>query len=108
MNSHIGREAEARQEDGWKVLGYDAAGVVRGGCLFPAGRFARFAVGRCDGSPAGGGDGAGHRFTFSIATGIGLGFMTYVGVKGNAGRWREIGGAVWVVAVASAAMLALE
>jgi hypothetical protein len=30
------------------------------------------------------------------------------GVKGIAGRWREIGGAVWVVAVASAAMLALE
>lgn len=47
-------------------------------------------------------------FTFSIATGIALGFITYVGVKAIAGRWSEIGGAVWVIAAASAAMLALE
>lgn len=47
-------------------------------------------------------------FTFSIATGIGLGFITYVGVKLIAGRGREIGGAVWVLAGASAIMLALD
>ncbi|MFG1479048.1 NCS2 family permease [Xanthobacter sp. V4C-4] len=47
-------------------------------------------------------------FTFSIATGIGLGFLAYVGVKLIAGRWREIGGAVWLIAAASAVMLALE
>lgn len=47
-------------------------------------------------------------FTFSIATGIGLGFITYVGVKAIAGRWRETGGAVWLVAAASAVMLAVE
>jgi adenine/guanine/hypoxanthine permease len=41
-------------------------------------------------------------FTFSIATGIGVGFITYVGVKLIAGRAREIGGAVWLIAAASA------
>ncbi|MFG1295858.1 NCS2 family permease [Xanthobacter variabilis] len=46
-------------------------------------------------------------FTFSIATGIGLGFITYVGVKAIAGRWREIGGAVWLIAAAAALMLAV-
>ncbi|MFG1433064.1 NCS2 family permease [Xanthobacter sp. V2C-8] len=47
-------------------------------------------------------------FTFSIATGIGLGFIAYVGVKLIAGRWRDIGGAVWLIATASALMLAIE
>jgi adenine/guanine/hypoxanthine permease len=41
-------------------------------------------------------------FTFSIATGIGIGFITQVGVKLVAGRVREIGAAVWLIAVASA------
>ena len=41
-------------------------------------------------------------FTFSIATGIGLGFIVYVVVKLMAGRPREIAGAVWVIAALSA------
>jgi AGZA family xanthine/uracil permease-like MFS transporter len=44
--------------------------------------------------------------TFSIASGIGLGFLSYVGIKLVAGRWREAGGAVAVIAVAFAAKLA--
>ena len=36
-------------------------------------------------------------FTFSITTGIGLGFLAYVGVKTLAGRAREVHGAVWVL-----------
>jgi AGZA family xanthine/uracil permease-like MFS transporter len=38
-------------------------------------------------------------FAFSIATGIGLGFITYAVVKAAAGRGREVPGAVWVIAV---------
>lgn len=45
-------------------------------------------------------------FTFSIASGIGLGFLTYAGVKLLAGRPREIGGAVTIIAVAFALKLA--
>lgn len=41
--------------------------------------------------------------TYSIATGIGLGFIVYAAVKTLAGRPREVGGAVWLIAVASAA-----
>ena len=37
-------------------------------------------------------------FTFSIATGIGLGFIVYVVVKAAAGRFGAIPGAVWVIA----------
>ncbi len=37
-------------------------------------------------------------FSFSIATGIGLGFTVYVVAKLAAGRGREIAGAVWVIA----------
>ncbi|MFG1188402.1 MULTISPECIES: NCS2 family permease [Xanthobacter] len=47
-------------------------------------------------------------FTFSIATGIGLGFITYVAVNLIAGRWRRISGAVWVIAIASAVLLVIE
>jgi AGZA family xanthine/uracil permease-like MFS transporter len=46
-------------------------------------------------------------FTFSIATGIGLGFVTYVVVKLIAGRWKEIRGAVLVIAAASVAHFAV-
>jgi len=38
-------------------------------------------------------------FTFSIATGIGLGFITYVLVKIIAGRAKQVHGAVWLLAV---------
>jgi adenine/guanine/hypoxanthine permease len=41
-------------------------------------------------------------FTFSIATGIGLGFVVYVVVKLVAGRLGEIPGAVWLIAGMSA------
>ena len=37
-------------------------------------------------------------FTFSIAAGIGLGFIVYVVVKAAAGRIDAISGAVWLVA----------
>jgi adenine/guanine/hypoxanthine permease len=40
-------------------------------------------------------------FTFSIATGIGLGFVVHVVVKLIAGRAREIAGAVWLIAAVS-------
>lgn len=40
-------------------------------------------------------------FTFSIATAIGLGFIVHCTVKLLAGRGREIGGAVWLIAAAS-------
>jgi AGZA family xanthine/uracil permease-like MFS transporter len=39
--------------------------------------------------------------TFSIATGIGIGFITYALVKALAGRGGEVGGAVWLIAAAS-------
>lgn len=41
--------------------------------------------------------------TFSIATGIGLGFITHALVKTLAGKPGEVGGAVWIIAIASAA-----
>jgi len=37
--------------------------------------------------------------TFSIATGIGFGFISYAAIKLLSGRWREIGPAVLVIAV---------
>jgi len=40
-------------------------------------------------------------FTFSIATGIGLGFVVYAVVKTAAGRAREVAGAVWLIAAVS-------
>lgn len=46
-------------------------------------------------------------FTFSIATGIGLGFIVYVAVKAAAGRWRDIAGAVWLIAALSALRFAM-
>lgn len=44
--------------------------------------------------------------TFSIASGIGLGFLAYVGCKVLAGRPKEAGGGVLVIAVAFALKLA--
>jgi adenine/guanine/hypoxanthine permease len=40
-------------------------------------------------------------FTFSIATGIGLGFVVHAVVKTAAGRMREVVGAVWLIAAVS-------
>jgi AGZA family xanthine/uracil permease-like MFS transporter len=37
-------------------------------------------------------------FTFSIATGIGLGFIAYAALKLVAGRPGEVSGAVWLIA----------
>ena len=45
--------------------------------------------------------------TFSIATGIGLGFITYVAVKALAGRVSEIGAAAALIAVAFALKFAM-
>lgn len=47
-------------------------------------------------------------FTFSIATGIGLGFITYAVVKLVAGRAREVGGAVWLIGAASLVKFGLQ
>ena len=46
-------------------------------------------------------------FTFSIATGIGLGFLSYVGIKLLAGRGREVHGAVWLLSGLCAAKFCL-
>ncbi|NMG40043.1 NCS2 family permease [Chelativorans sp. ZYF759] len=45
--------------------------------------------------------------TYSIATGIGIGFITYVLVKAIAGRVSELTPAVWALAVVFAVMLAI-
>ena len=47
-------------------------------------------------------------FTFSIAVGIGLGFIVHAVVKTLAGRPREVGGAVWLIAAASAVKFAIQ
>lgn len=46
-------------------------------------------------------------FTFSITTGIGLGFVVYVTMKLAAGRAKEIPGAAWLIAGLSLAKFAL-
>jgi AGZA family xanthine/uracil permease-like MFS transporter len=46
-------------------------------------------------------------FTFSIATGIGLGFIAFAGIKTIAGRAGEVHGAVWLIAALSAVKFAL-
>lgn len=47
-------------------------------------------------------------FTFSIAAGIGLGFIVHAVVKSLVGRWREVSGAVWLIAAASAVKFAIQ
>jgi AGZA family xanthine/uracil permease-like MFS transporter len=47
-------------------------------------------------------------FTFSIATGIGLGFLSYALVKTVAGRAAEVHGAVWLLAALSAVKFAVS
>ncbi|MFC0409337.1 NCS2 family permease [Roseomonas elaeocarpi] len=46
-------------------------------------------------------------FTFSIATGIGLGFITYAVVKLLAGKGGQVSGAVWLIALLSAVKFTL-
>lgn len=46
-------------------------------------------------------------FTFSITTGIGLGFITYAVLKTAAGRGTEVPGAVWVIAALSVGKFAM-
>ncbi|WP_338663074.1 NCS2 family permease [Pararoseomonas sp. SCSIO 73927] len=46
-------------------------------------------------------------FTFSIATGIGIGFIAYVAIKTVAGRPGEVHGAVWLIAALSVVKFAL-
>ena len=46
-------------------------------------------------------------FTFSIATGIGLGFVAYAAIKTLAGRAGEVHGAVWLLAALCVAKFAL-
>lgn len=46
--------------------------------------------------------------TYSIATGIGLGFITYALVKTLAGRWQEVSPAIWALAVLFAIKFAVS
>ena len=46
-------------------------------------------------------------FTFSIATGIGLGFIAHAALKAVAGRAAEVSGAVWLVAALCVTKFAL-
>jgi AGZA family xanthine/uracil permease-like MFS transporter len=46
--------------------------------------------------------------TYSIATGIGLGFITYALVKALAGRWQEVSPAIWALAVLFAIKFAVS
>lgn len=45
-------------------------------------------------------------FTFSIADGIGMGFIAYAAIKTLAGRWKDVGAGVAVIALAFAAKVA--
>ena len=47
-------------------------------------------------------------FTFSIATGIGLGFITHALVKTIGGRAGQVHGAVWLIAALCVAKFALQ
>ncbi len=47
-------------------------------------------------------------FTFSIATGIGLGFITYAALKVAAGRSQEVSGAVWLIAALCVVKFAVQ
>jgi adenine/guanine/hypoxanthine permease len=46
-------------------------------------------------------------FTYSIAGGIGIGFIVYAAIKLVSGRWREVNAAVAIIAVAFAVKIAL-
>ncbi len=46
-------------------------------------------------------------FTYSIATGIGIGFISYAAIKLVSGRWRDVNAAVAVIALAFLAKIAL-
>lgn len=47
-------------------------------------------------------------FTYSIATGIGIGFISYVAIKLVSGRRRDVNAAVAVIAIAFAVKIALD
>jgi AGZA family xanthine/uracil permease-like MFS transporter len=46
-------------------------------------------------------------FTFSIAAGMGLGFIAYAAIKIASGRWREVNAAVAIIALVFVAKIAL-
>jgi AGZA family xanthine/uracil permease-like MFS transporter len=46
-------------------------------------------------------------FTYSIATGIGIGFIAYAAIKLVSGRWREVNAAVAVIAIAFVVKIAV-
>jgi adenine/guanine/hypoxanthine permease len=46
-------------------------------------------------------------FTYSIAAGIGIGFISYVAIKLVSGRWRDVNFAVFVIAAAFVAKIAI-
>jgi AGZA family xanthine/uracil permease-like MFS transporter len=47
-------------------------------------------------------------FTYSIASGIGIGFIAYVAIKLVAGRWKDLNAAVIVIALAFAGKIVLD
>jgi AGZA family xanthine/uracil permease-like MFS transporter len=46
-------------------------------------------------------------FTYSIAAGMGIGFISYAAIKLVSGRWREVNAAVAIIALAFVAKIAL-
>ena len=47
-------------------------------------------------------------FTYSIAGGIGIGFIAYAAIKIVSGRWRDVSAAVAIIALAFAAKIAVD
>jgi len=47
-------------------------------------------------------------FTYSIASGIGIGFIAYVAIKAVSGRWKDLNAAVVVIALAFVAKIILD
>jgi AGZA family xanthine/uracil permease-like MFS transporter len=47
-------------------------------------------------------------FTYSIASGIGIGFIAYVAIKAVSGRWKDLNAAVVVIALAFVAKIVID
>ena len=47
-------------------------------------------------------------FTYSLAAGIGIGFISYVAIKLISGRWRDVNFAVLIIAIAFVAKIVVD
>jgi hypothetical protein len=70
-------------------------------------RAARHRLGRPDGSCTSLITALAIPFTYSIAAGIGVGFIAYAAIKIVSGRWREVNAAVAIIALAFVVKIAL-